>query len=168
MDEQQLPREGKKPKRRLLKFVGAFLVLIILGYAGLVGAGAYEQWKGEKAIQDLAESLERDREMAYQARLRDTYGGTTPQETLQMYIDAVEKGDYELASKYFIIEGQQQELDSLRNSPAENVRNSLIFIKQSLRSQGSYNRERTGYAIMKPLLVDFVLYPNGVWKVIKI
>ncbi len=40
----------------------------------------------------------------------DTYGGKTPQETLNMFIDALKKGDIDLASKYFI-------LDTNVNSP---------------------------------------------------
>lgn len=168
MSQMQSIEEQKSSRRRLRKFVGAFFVIVIFVYGGLAGVGVYTQRSDERRIQELAEHLKQGEEEAYQARLRDTYGGATPQETLQMYIDAVEKGDYELASKYFIIEGQQRELDSLRNSPVENTKNSIIFLKQSLRTQGSYNREKTGYAITKPLLVDFVLYPNGVWKIAEI
>ena len=34
----------------------------------------------------------------------DTYGGKTPQETLDMFVDALKKGDVELASKYFLLD----------------------------------------------------------------
>ena len=34
----------------------------------------------------------------------DTYGGKTPQETLNLFIDALEKGDADLAAKYFMLD----------------------------------------------------------------
>lgn len=38
------------------------------------------------------------------AMKNDTYGGKTPQETLDLFIGALEKEDLDLASKYFILE----------------------------------------------------------------
>ena len=52
----------------------------------------------------------------------DTYGGKTPQETLDMFISAVEKGDYELASKYFVVERQNKELEDLRESEKKTLK----------------------------------------------
>jgi hypothetical protein len=34
----------------------------------------------------------------------DTYGGKTPQETLDMFVSALRAGDVELASKYFLLD----------------------------------------------------------------
>ncbi|MEK7558458.1 MAG: hypothetical protein AAB507_01370, partial [Patescibacteria group bacterium] len=45
---------------------------------------------------------------------KDTYGGATPEETLALFIDALKKGDTELASKYFVPEKQKQEAEDLR------------------------------------------------------
>src|SRR3990167_4021988 len=43
-------------------------------------------------------------EKAYvEAMTADTYGGKTPQETLDLFVDALKKGDVELASKYFAL-----------------------------------------------------------------
>ncbi len=39
---------------------------------------------------------------------KDTYGGSTPKETLQLFINALKAGNTELAAKYFIVEKQQQ------------------------------------------------------------
>ncbi|MEK7143610.1 MAG: hypothetical protein AAB756_02155, partial [Patescibacteria group bacterium] len=33
---------------------------------------------------------------------KDTYGGATPEETLALFIDALKKGDTDLAAKYFV------------------------------------------------------------------
>lgn len=37
----------------------------------------------------------------------DTYGGATPEETLRLFVEALEKRDYELAAKYFVPEERE-------------------------------------------------------------
>ncbi len=39
---------------------------------------------------------------------QDTYGGDTPQETWDMFVSALKKGDVDLASKYFVVEKQDE------------------------------------------------------------
>ena len=53
-----------------------------------------------KAIQDL-KNLEKQ-------YAEDPYGGDTPEETLRLFIDALKKGDTELAAKYFVLDKQQE------------------------------------------------------------
>ena len=38
----------------------------------------------------------------------DPYGGITPEETLQLFIDALKKGDTDLAAKYFVLDKQEE------------------------------------------------------------
>lgn len=46
---------------------------------------------------------------AYEAAERaDTYGGTTPQETWSMFVQALEAGDTDLAAKYFVQKKQEE------------------------------------------------------------
>jgi hypothetical protein len=161
-----------KPRRKYWKFVAAFLAMIFLAFGVVIALRVHETSKlakeqAEKAIK-LVEQLKREQEAFYQKQLADTYGGKTPQETLQMYIDAVEKGDYELASKYFVVEKQEGELKILKSAPEENTEKILSLLKQSIEKQGSYSSTGNAYTIRKPILVDFVLYPSGVWKIIEI
>ena len=168
---QQYP-DIKKPKSKYWKFVIGFFGIIvgvfILYIVGFWAVYYYKQWRGQKAVQELAEALKQAEQEDYERAMADTYGGKTPQETLQMYIDAVEKGDYELASKYFIGDNQEKELKSLQNSKREDIENILNLLRQSLKTEGSFSVNKDGYVIRKPLLVDFVLYPNGIWKIIEI
>ena len=46
-------------------------------------------------------------------RKADVYGGKTPEETLNMYIEALKKGDIELASKYVVVEKQEETFERL-------------------------------------------------------
>lgn len=47
---------------------------------------------------------------------KDTYGGATPEETLNLFIKALEAGNYELASKYYIPEQQEGVLREIREA----------------------------------------------------
>ena len=44
----------------------------------------------------------------YSQYAEDKYGGKTPEETYNMFIEALKKEDVELASKYFVAEKQEQ------------------------------------------------------------
>ncbi|MBU4057837.1 hypothetical protein KJ828_02665 [Patescibacteria group bacterium] len=63
-----------------------------------------------KSGQDYLNYLEQYK----QAQSKDTYGGKTPEETLQLFIDALKKGDTELASKYFILSKQGEMENDLK------------------------------------------------------
>ena len=104
----------------MFKFIGGFLALLILGLAVFWAAQYYQyrknpEFRAEKYMEDL------ERQYA-----EDTYGGFTPEETLQLFIDALKKGDIELASKYVLIEDQQKvkqdllEAKNAGNFPREN------------------------------------------------
>lgn len=43
-----------------------------------------------------------------QLQLNDKIGGDTPEQTVDLFIEALKKGDYELASKYFVIDEQEK------------------------------------------------------------
>lgn len=112
--------------------------------------------------------MKRATEEALARAMADTYGGKTPQETLQMYIEAVEKGDYELASKYFIEEKRDEELRKVKNSSESQIGNYLKKLELAMGTQGSFSADKKGYVVTSPLLVDFKLYPSGIWKLIEI
>ena len=96
-------------------FLGVIVVVFVLYVGGVWAVRAYQQWQGEKAVQKTVENLKKFEAEDYAKAMADTYGGKTPQETLQMYISAVEKGDYELASKYFIGDKQEGGVEEFKN-----------------------------------------------------
>lgn len=83
------------------------VVLILAILAGLViwamlNLGPWlknlQEWRAAKTAQEQLEKLYRN----------DKYGGKTPEETFDMFIAALEKGDIDLASKYFVLNKQEQ------------------------------------------------------------
>lgn len=78
----------------------------------------------ERAMADLLERY-----------ANDTYGGETPEETLSLFIKALETGDVELASKYFVVEKQEEMKEELTKSINEGGAEMLInfYTYQNIR-----------------------------------
>lgn len=161
-----MPKMTERPKRsKLWKFAAWFVVVIIVAVAGLWAIGDYEKKRDIKAFEEWAESTKRSFEEFEARKAADTYGGATPQETLRMYIEAVERGDYELASKYFVLGKQNFWLNELENiSRADKLNEFLDPIKLVNFSSGEYSNDQESFSIYEPVGVDFVRYPSGVWK----
>ena len=130
-----------------------------------IGYDYYDQWRGERRVEKLAEALRQMEREIYNRKAADKIGGKTPQETLDLFIAAVESGDYELASKYFVIEKQEEELRSLQNSPKKNIENAMGMLKEANKSIGEYSEDKKEFSFYKPILVNFILYPSGNWKI---
>jgi len=142
--------------------IGLFFVALFIAVEGY---SYYDQWRGEKRVEELAQLLAKIEKDAFDKKAADKIGGKTPQETLDMFIKAVESGDYELASKYFVIEKQEEELKSLQNSPKKNIENIMGMLEQTIQNEGSYSEKKDIYVIRRPILASFVLYPSGNWKI---
>lgn len=108
MDDQNMNIESKAGffSKSYLKHIAVLLGLIFLVgggffiWAGYFSPEAKNIQKVEKSMAELPGKIE-----AYKKNMAaDIYGGKTPEETLQMFIDALKQGDIELASKYFALD----------------------------------------------------------------
>ncbi|MFH0712291.1 MAG: hypothetical protein V2A55_00300 [Candidatus Jorgensenbacteria bacterium] len=173
MDEEKtdLPSEGhfRGGRKKVFWIVfGAFLALFILA-AAAVAWQAFDTWRGQESVDLLYEGFKQGQEELYQRQLADTYGGTTPQETLRMYIEAVEAGNYELASKYFIEENREEELQSFNNVTESDIKNYLEPLQLALeKGEGDYSLDEKYFSFDGPILVSLTIYPNGIWKIVEI
>jgi hypothetical protein len=59
-----------------------------------------------RALKELYTSINNDKVELENAYKNDFDGGKTPQETWDMFVNALKKGDTEQASKYFVVEKQ--------------------------------------------------------------
>lgn len=165
-------------RRRFFIFAAAFVLLIVGVLATYVWWANYRVAKkieeGSKRVEALAESLKRAEQEDYERALADTYGGKTPQETLRLYIEAVEKGDYEGASRYLIENKQEEELKKLNNSRnnPKDLETYIGFIKNarpwrsSLEDKEFVMEAKTDLG--PSIFVRFIRYPNNVWKIVEI
>jgi len=147
------------------KIILLVLIILVIGAGGWYG---YEKYSDFVWLKEMKK--EADKFNAEQSRLKalieaDTYGGTTPQETLQIFIDAVEAGDYELASRYFVVEKQgewESNLQEVKNidflmNDLSKINNRLI--KEPLSYKDNY------FVITDPIFTSFTKYPSGLWKI---
>ena len=99
-------------KSHFWRFAAGLAALMALGLGIYYAIGWYE-WRSaqnEATANDRAKQDMKAWEAQYE---NDTYGGTTPEETLALFIDALKKGDIELASKYFVVDERRIQLEYL-------------------------------------------------------
>lgn len=120
---------------RLFRFFGIFLAIMFL-----VGSGYFiwnrffdESARANRFLNEQVEIYEKAEKAYVEAMTADTYGGKTPQETLDMFVDALKKGDVELASKYFLLD---------TDSSKENSENYLTRNKYLLALRESYKNNQ--------------------------
>lgn len=155
-------------KKVVLKTWLRVTLALLAGFLAFFAVAYFKDWQYRRGLDESRQMYDEWQEEFYQQALADNVGGKTPQDTLRMYIEAVEKGDYELASKYFILEKKEKELNMLKSLDSEKLNFYLEVLKDSLDSEGSYSWDKKEFAIREPVLVDFALYPSGIWKLIEI
>ena len=76
---------------------------------------------------------------------QDNYGGKTPEETLELYIKALEARDFELASKYFVLEDQKKEFEELKSLDQNKIDSYLSVLNKA--NPTSYNSTFNTYEL---------------------
>jgi len=169
-----------KPRRVWWKYaVGVSLIVFFI-------VGGYVVWyqyfsseaKYSREVEKSALELPAKLEAYKKAREADTYGGKTPEETLQMFIEAVENRDLELASKYFAIDNDSVERDSehLENLKKAEKEGRVPLIINAV-SKAKYDQELKGasdnsvwFVVLEEgepiadINLEFNQY-SGVWKI---
>ncbi|OGN23567.1 MAG: hypothetical protein A2918_00640 [Candidatus Yanofskybacteria bacterium RIFCSPLOWO2_01_FULL_42_49] len=154
------------------------LILVVLAIVWFLPG--YKSWQLKRAYDKVEEP--------YYA---DTYGGKTPEETYDMFIDALKKGDVELASKYFVVEDQEKWNKTL--SEYKKVGSLGGFVSELEEAKEIWKRvesvdENTGMFEYEVVLqkdstleyesqklefpagkytntTEFLRYPSGIWKI---
>lgn len=95
-------------KKKVL-IIALALGLIIVGVAFVLIWPVRDNWRQQYLYHKILGEFS-DLENAYK---NDSYGGSTPEETLKLFIEALQKGDIDLASKYFVPEKQTYNRNNL-------------------------------------------------------
>lgn len=101
----------------------------------------------------------------------DTYGGSTPEETLQLFIDALKAGDIELASKYFVVEERGEWLGNLNKIESNGFLQAMISDLNRPKNKYNVSDGQVGFDIAndkKEIALTILIgrSSNGVWKII--
>lgn len=81
-------------------FLSVFVIFVVGGFTTWTKVLSPEARENRENREKLVEFMNLVNE-AEERQRNDQYGGKTPEETLQLFVVALEKGDLELASKYF-------------------------------------------------------------------
>jgi len=154
--------EQKQKIKRGLKF--AVIIFISFAVLVLILSNLYsylEKKKQEKLIKELQKPY-----------LEDTYGGKTPEETLELFIQALKEGNIDLASKYFIIEKQEEWRDLLNEINKGNDIDQFIS-ELELPKEKEEMEPLVGFVIRNKngtskYSIRLIKYLSNVWKITEI
>ena len=151
-----------------LKFFIRGLLIIAIGFGAVY---AIQFWRQRTNPEYQVLQYFKDLERQYR---EDPYGGSTPEETLQLFIDALKKGDIELAAKYFIIDGQKERREYLEKVKRAgnwkllvNELSRVNYSKKDFNGLGEifvfnfYNTEDN-----TSMTLNIGKLPNGIWKIL--
>jgi hypothetical protein len=143
--------------------VGLFAIiavgLILLFVLSFTNPEAQEERQAKQYLDDLREQYE-----------TDTYGGTTPEETLVLFISALEVGDIDLASKYFVVDEQERWKENLvRIKDAELLEEMVGDLKQLKKTKEEsnevfYTLTNVQDVVSIQLILELIPY-NEKWKI---
>ena len=112
-----------------------------------------------------------ERRAVLEARRADTYGGDTPQETLDLFIAALEKGDTDLAAKYFVVYKQEEIADELHAGQASGGNETQLKVLTTYQRSGSqigadgYEFQFTVSSNEPPFVARLIRDPeSNIWK----
>ncbi len=161
-------RNDRAMWKGFLKFLGVALGIVLLGVGALFGLQYWQYRTSDeyRAIQDL-----KDLERQY---AEDPYGGDTPEETLRLFIDALKAGDMELASKYFVLDKQEQWKNDLLIIQEKGLVDEMVRDLERLGNkyplvEGNDNRFIfEAYNEQKEFVMqaDIAKASNGKWKIL--
>jgi hypothetical protein len=182
MENQEQNQGVQASKKKIWVVVSAAIVLVLI----IGGIFVWENYLGADAqrrrqLRENYDKAEASMNAFEKAMREDTYGGKTPQETLDMFIDALKKGDTELASKYFMLDTNTQSPDYLtRRQWEEGLMNvqkdgkiyGIISNLENIKPQKSNTNYEAGFeSLNKEGIVEILVEMNlnkysQIWKII--
>lgn len=156
-------------------FILGVLILIVVVFLGLTAyLFGYPQYQKQQLEKETKEFLE---QYANKYSMEDTTGGATPEETWSMFVEALKKGDIELAAKYFDPRERDKALEWLK-------------IVKNNNGLEEMTRDLTSYMISKSKeksdLIEYIVGPKedgensmiypvfvknsytSIWKILKV
>jgi hypothetical protein len=125
-------------KHWIVVFILAILAAFVIW--GMLNSGPWlrrlQDWRAARALQSEVEKVYRN----------DKYGGKTPEETFDMFIAALEKGDVELASKYFVIEKQESWRQSLATIKSQSAIYDEMLTEMRFARDNANKKVEGGFA----------------------
>lgn len=150
-------------------FIGVLVLAIIISIGVLIKNQAIEiefDEKGNPILPDkhwyesqkqYLEKVVDWQEKLLERQSQDNFGGATPEETLNSFIEALKQGDTELASRYFVFNKQAQMAEELTIGKENGVLELLIVDLEKISGGNFYTGRNDMYEFV-------VIGENGEWK----
>jgi len=162
MESSETRQDNKKFKITLKHWAGTVIVAIAAGFIIFVMLNGRE-FLANYFLSREQEKIQEEFERPYR---EDKYGGKTPEETFDMFLDALRKGDIDLASKYFVLDKQEQWRGALKQLKDQDILSDFInelatYKNNWTRINNDKNEARFEYEVIftEP---QVVVLPNGV------
>lgn len=97
--------EGKRKWSPVAKVIGTILAILFALFVGITALGYYwpdiQNYRYRMENERVQKMIDDEKARILAVEKADTFGGKTPEETFDMFLAALNKGDIELASKYY-------------------------------------------------------------------
>jgi len=162
-------RHSSPLKKYLFILIFLFLlgggVIILLSYFSSPGKQVRHYAKVLTALQQEMQKQEEQSE-------KDKYGGKTPKGTYQLFVNALREDNIDLASKYFVLDKQEQYKKLLQSIKEHKEWEQMVTdLTSSLNNKGKY-QDKSNYLLEVTdknnnliTTVHLVAATNSLWKI---
>ncbi len=150
--------------RNVIKFcvIGCGIALIGVGALSVIQYVRYRNSPDYEALKQI-EKLKKE-------YAEDPYGGDTPEETLRLFVEALKKGDTDLAAKYFVLDKQEEWRQELTKIKEKNLLGEMVRDLESEKFKYTISEKVIGFDVANEekeaiLSISVVRAQNNKWKI---
>ncbi|HBM45890.1 MAG: hypothetical protein UT05_C0006G0009 [Parcubacteria group bacterium GW2011_GWF2_38_76] len=159
------------------KVIGTILAILLALFVGITALGYYwpdiQNYRYKMEAERFQKEIDAERARISALEKADTFGGKTPEETFDMFLVALNKGDVELASKYYDVTVQDVALLGLKKELTEegNLEMSIKYFTDVRGGEKKCNRGATGCVFEYEVIKGFESLSlrsnpqNNLWKI---
>lgn len=141
------------------------MVLIqVIIIAWIIVFWQYRAYLQARTLAELTIVLHEAESKTYERQVVGDFGGSIPVDTLNMYIGAVERGDYRVASTYFVRSARQQELHRFVGADIVQIREFSGLLKQAGTLIAAARPEGNKFENSFPLAFTMKQTDSGIWQ----
>ena len=132
------------------KIIGIVVALALALFVGITALGIYwpniQEYRYKLEAERFKKEVDAEKKRIADLEKADTFGGKTPEETFDMFLDALKKNDADLAAKYYDVRVQEDALNNLKKELSEkgNLGMSLAYFEDVRKGEKKCNEKADG------------------------
>lgn len=140
----------KNFKLGLKHWIGTAIVGIVAAFV-IWGMLNGQEFLASFLLNREAKRIQQEFERPYR---EDKYGGKTPEETFDLFLEALRKDDIDLASKYFVLDKQEQWRKTLENLKKNNAYDEMLVEMEYARGNSRKITENNGVKFVYEITIE--------------